>query len=299
MATKIPVNALYGYLDQMLADRWGYIWGTAGVLWTEARQAATDNEMAQKYGRQWIGHYVTDCSGVMVYIWKQYGLTIPHGSNSIRRRYVGALQDTPAPGYAAFKRRGDDFYHIGIVGANGETVYEARGTRDGFVISNASAWDVFAPFAQVDYTEGGETMPQTEPLYEARVTTRTGALNLRSGPGTGYPIVAKIPRGETVEVLTEYETGWDYVRHSARAGYVSAEYLTPVNGSETRSEAPVAGDGETPTEGETNGSDAKLDVSGAIYAVYCPCMTREQAEAVAREHPGTQILQMLGYGEGV
>ena len=77
---KIPVKGLYENCEMMLRDHWGYIWGTAGIEWTQARQDATENEMAQKYGSRWIGHMVTDCSGVMVYIWRQYGLKIPHGS---------------------------------------------------------------------------------------------------------------------------------------------------------------------------------------------------------------------------
>ena len=41
---------------------WGYIWGTAGVMWTEARQRqieqTTDENraMSRKYGSKWIGH---------------------------------------------------------------------------------------------------------------------------------------------------------------------------------------------------------------------------------------------------
>ena len=101
----IPVSELYQYCDKMLAEKWGYIWGTSGIKWTQARQNAVSDDMAKKYGSKWIGHMVSDCSGVMVYIWKQYGLSIAHGSNSIVRKYCGAVSKTPQPGYAAFKWR--------------------------------------------------------------------------------------------------------------------------------------------------------------------------------------------------
>ena len=53
-----------------LQNAWGYIWGTAGTMWTEAKQKAlektTDEEraMGRKYGLKWIGHMVADCSGL-------------------------------------------------------------------------------------------------------------------------------------------------------------------------------------------------------------------------------------------
>lgn len=228
--SKIPVNDVFDAVEMMLKDRWGYIYGTAGILWTQSRQNTTTNEMAQRYGSRWIGHMVTDCSGVMVYIWKKHGLKIPHGSNSIRRQSVGLTQLTPEPGYAAFKVKKTDFYHIGIVGADGATVYEARGTQAGFVTSNVDEWDCFAPFNDVDYS--GEVVPVPETgkqvNYRAEVSTASGSLNLRSGPGTKYPIVERIPKGKMVDVWMEYPDGWDFVSYMGDQGYVSAQYLTPL-----------------------------------------------------------------------
>lgn len=224
--SKIPVSGLYKYCEMMLKDRWGYIWGTAGIKWTEARQKAATNEMAQKYGSRWIGHMVADCSGVMVYIWRQYGLKIAHGSNSIRRQSVGALTNLPQPGYAAFKVRESDYYHIGIVGADGKTVYEAQGTIAGFTTSPASRWNCFAPFKDVDYTEEAEEMPDGERvIYRAEVTTKSGVLNVRSGNGTQYPIIDKLPKGTIVDVMVECPNGWRYIDDDGDQGYVDGRYL--------------------------------------------------------------------------
>lgn len=232
MSKKIPVAGLYTYCDQMLRDQWGYIWGTAGVLWTESRQSTVTDETAQKYGSKWIGHMVADCSGVPVYIWRQYGLSIPHGSNSIRRQSVGALVKAPSPGYAAFRVKGEDYHHIGIVGADGATVYESKGTRYGFVTSKADTWDCFAPFKDVLYEEVQPVPSGTQVNYQAEVTTKSGPLNLRSGPGTSYPITDRIPKGATVTVWMEYPDGWRFVdykaAHDSEQGYVSAQYLTPL-----------------------------------------------------------------------
>ena len=94
----MTIQDVWRYCEMMLNDKWGYIWGASGQLWTQAKQDSASNEMAQKYGQQWVGHIVADCSGVMVYIWKQYGLSIYHGSNTIARKYCGTMQTTPQPG---------------------------------------------------------------------------------------------------------------------------------------------------------------------------------------------------------
>lgn len=237
--SKIPVKALYDNCEMMLHEGWGYIWGTAGVLWTEAKQKAVENEMAQKYGSRWIGHYVTDCSGVMVYIWKLYGLKIAHGSNSIRKQSVGTLTNLPQPGYAAFKvKDGGDYYHIGIVGKDGKTVYEAQGTIAGFVTSDASRWDCFAPFKDVAYEGEVNPMPDQGVLYQAKVTTESGSLRLRSKPDATSTILTNIPKGTILDVYGD-ENGWSSTIYDGMAGYCSNKYLT-------RLDDPV----ETPVEPE-------------------------------------------------
>ena len=232
---KIPVSALFDNCEMMLYDHWGYIWGTAGIMCTEIiLNKAVNNpnnpspEITEKYGKQWLGHMVTDCSGVMVYIWKQYGLSIPHGSNSmVRQGYVLDISPTPKAGYAAFVYKEDkkDYSHIGIVGEDGQTVYEARGTQSGFVTSKVTdpKWNRFGRFRDVDYEESGETL---KPPYYATVTTNSGPLNVRSGPSTDYPKIGKVEKGKTVIVKT-HNAEWDFINADGLQGYVSTVYLRP------------------------------------------------------------------------
>ena len=238
---KIPVRDLYKYLDMMLADRWGYIYGTAGIKWTAERQHALEDKygdddpnygMSVRYGSKWIGSMVTDCSGVMVYIWKQFGLSIPHGSSSmVRQKYIVDCGPTPHPGWAALvdpTPETDDNKHIGIVGADGQTVYEAKGTQAGFVTSLVTdkKWTKFGRFVDVDYEDQEE--PTVEVLYYAEVVTKTGNLNLRSGPSTSDPKIGSIPKGATVEVYKEYGD-WDYIGYDGKNGYAAAQYLKRID----------------------------------------------------------------------
>lgn len=269
---KIPVADLYAECRKMLSDEWGYIMGTAGILWTKSRQDAATDAMAKKYGSKWIGHRVADCSGVMVYIWKQHGMTIAHGSNSIARKYCGKRTKTPKPGYAAFKWKEKDtakypdglgdFYHIGIVAEDGQNVYESRGTQAGFVLSAASSWYCFAPFDDVDYSGKDE---EGTPLYEAKVSTPNGGrLNVRVAPGLNARIVGKIPCGETVDVW-EDDGEWSRIGGDGLTGWVFNAYLE-------KTDAPAP--------------EPAPDEIVMRYGVWVPCENMDQAVALAAAHPG-------------
>ena len=237
----------------MLRDEWGYIWGTAGVMWTAEKQAAVENEMARKYGSKWIGHMVTDCSGVMVYIWKQFGLKIPHGSSSmVRQGYIIDCGSEPHPGWAALVDKTPetpDNDHIGIVGADGITVYEAKGTQAGFVTSKVTdkKWTKFGRFKDVDYTGGDQ--PVCTP-YKASVTIKSGHLNVRSGPGTEYAKIAKLNNGDIVTVQAE-AAGWSYINDPV-LGYCASQYLTPIAQAVPQTSAPAQEDEQADVDAWAN-----------------------------------------------
>ena len=243
MSGKIPVERVYEYLEMMLRDKWGYIYGTSGQLWTQSKQNTTTNDMAQRYGSRWIGHMVTDCSGVMVYIWRQFGLKIPHGSSSmVRQGYIVDCGPDPHPGWAAIVDHTPDTpdnTHIGIVGRDGKTVYEAKGTQAGFTTSKVtdSKWSKFGRFKDVNYEEVEPVPSGKQVSYKAEVTTNKGSLNIRKGPGidpnTGdlYEKIGSVRKGTIVDVWTECDNGWRFIDDDGDQGYVDGRYLTKVEGT--------------------------------------------------------------------
>lgn len=58
------------------------------------------------------------------------------------------------------------------------------------------------------------------------------AVNVRTGPGTGFGIVDQLTEGEIVEVTECAPSGWCFVEHSGPDGWVSATYLTMAPGSD-------------------------------------------------------------------
>lgn len=146
----------------------GYIWGSYGQLWTEARQRALnkttdeDHKISRQYGSKWIGKRVWDCSGL--WYWMMYsinGIKFSHGSNTIWNEYCsrkgklvrGDRSDGEylKPGSAVFMCRDGKRYHIGVYVGDG-VVIEAKGTQSGVVMSSVAQWDEWGEIRNVEYT---------------------------------------------------------------------------------------------------------------------------------------------------
>ena len=76
-----------------------------------------------------------------------------------------------------------------------------------------------------------EEPPETEPETETcQGTVTADVLNVRSGAGTGYSKVALLSRGASVTITGETD-GWYAITAGSIEGYVSAEYITILDGS--------------------------------------------------------------------
>ena len=201
----IKASALIEKFQYALANHWGYIWGTAGVEWTQAKQnqkvqymvnkygsdwkknaeAKNDNYYgAAMYGSKWIGHTVADCSGLFAWAFKQLGGSIAHGSNSIYDRYCtsdkGKITDnnrgTLAPGTAVFVNKNGNKSHIGLYVGNGKVI-EASGTQAGVCTSNLSAgkWTYYGRLKNVEYGESPTPPSPTPPDPDQKPTLRRGS----------------------------------------------------------------------------------------------------------------------------
>jgi len=183
----ISASALVDKFEYALDNKWGYIWGAAGILWTEAKQKQKVDYMVNKYGTswkknseakqdnyynaavygsKWIGHYVADCSGLFAWAFAKLGGSIAHGSNSIYDRYctekgklTNEVRKTIKPGTAVFTGDSKSHGHIGLYVGNGKVI-EASGTQAGVCVSNLSAskWTYWGELRGVTYdTEGSST----------------------------------------------------------------------------------------------------------------------------------------------
>ena len=177
----IKAADIIALFQKALAEKWGYIWGQAGALWTEAKQRAATREQTVKYGSKWIGHYVADCSGMFSWAFKTLGGYMYHGSNTMWKKYMvskGALAKGRRtdgrelkPGSAVFKVSGTNYYHVGLYIGNG-TVIEAKGTSSGVVTNAVSTWQAWGEMKGVDYGEVADSTPATVPETDSALGTR-------------------------------------------------------------------------------------------------------------------------------
>lgn len=188
----ISTEALIAKFQYALNNGWGYIYGTAGEMWTAAKQANlnkttdADREMGRKYGSKWIGHYVADCSGLFSWSFRQLGSYMYHGSNTMWNKYCTAQGNLKngkrtdgkdlKPGTAVFTKklrkgvwnRG----HVGLYIGNG-WVIEAQGTKAGVCRSKVtnSKWVEWGELKRVDY--GGSPQPTPTPTPPSPTPTPT------------------------------------------------------------------------------------------------------------------------------
>ena len=183
----ISTQALIEKFQKALHDHWGYIWGTAGVKWTEEKQSAIEKttekkyEKARKYGKKWIGHTVSDCSGLFSWAFKQLGGTMYHGSNTMYLKWCtdkGQLQKGRRtdgrglkPGTAVFIWDGSTYSHVGLYIGDG-VVIEAASTQKGVTTSKVSdgKWTHWGELKGVDYSGVTE-----EPMAEIKPTLKRGS----------------------------------------------------------------------------------------------------------------------------
>ena len=153
----------------------GYIYGTQGIEWTQARQTAMEKNKAGdpnyaesiRYGKKWIGHRVWDCSGLTRQAALQAGASIHHGSNSTYLYdcdHKGKLTDELAlpVGAFVFVYKNGKRTHIGTVTGDDE-VTEASCARVGVIKSklHKGKWHEWGlcKGVQFDFIPGGDPDP--------------------------------------------------------------------------------------------------------------------------------------------
>ena len=232
---NIKASDLIAKAQYILDNNWGYIWGQAGALWTQAKQNAATRDSTKQYGQKWVGHYVTDCSGLFYWAFKQLGGYMYHGSNTMYKSYCvskGKLKNGSRtdgnelkPGTAVFTGTEDNHGHVGLYIGNGEVI-EAQGTQAGVVKSKVSLskWTFWGELKGVDYDNSiptSTTEPEDTNTKSAVVIgTR---LALREAPSTNANIIMRVNTGERVQLLDD--TSWVKVKYQGKTGYMMAKYL--------------------------------------------------------------------------
>lgn len=268
MATTaaITTDKLIEKFQYALDNKWGYILGAWHTKWTQALQNAkvrhmkttyganwkTDaaakkdrNYTAAMYGSRWVDRYVTDCSGLFYWAFKELGGYMYHGSNTMWKKYCinqgklvnGKRSDNRVlkPGTAVFVlKNGTDRSHVGLY-IGGDTVIEASGTKTGVITSKITdrKWAEWGELKGVLYDNTGEEeeqenaptpTPASEPESEkiAVATVNNVKVALRALPSTTTAVLTRINKGTQVELVKDE---WTKVKYQGKVGYMMTKFL--------------------------------------------------------------------------
>ena len=76
----------------------------------------------------------------------------------------------------------------------------------------------------IKVSSGSTSQPSTS---TTKATVTATSLNVRSGAGTSYSVITKLPKGTVVDVLESASNGWKKIKTSGgTTGWVCGEYLT-------------------------------------------------------------------------
>lgn len=228
----ISTSALIEKFQTALDNDWGYIWGQAGDVWTEAKQKSATRDTTKKYGSKWIGYRVADCSGLFHWAFAKLGGYMYHGSDTMFRKYTtanGKLKSGKRtdgkellPGTAMFvwKEKDQKYGHVGLFIGNGYVI-EAASTQSGVIktkVSN-SKWTHWGELKGVDYGVKPEPIPEG---YAEVTGTRVA---LRTAPTTQSSVILRIDTGKQVKLEAPPPSEWDYVSYHGKKGYMMKKFL--------------------------------------------------------------------------
>ncbi len=135
-----------------------------------------------------------------------------------------------------------DYYHIGLVTALQpltitHCTLDAKAGINGITTdTRLGAWAFGGALKGVNYTQGGiSTMAA---LYDAKVVTTGGALNIRTAAAKGASIAGRAANGALLQVLEETDDTWAHVYWNGVDGYAMRAYLSRI--SDTTDEAATA-----------------------------------------------------------
>lgn len=206
-------------LNKCLNDHWGSIDGTDGQFWTEEKQAETkEGSPEKKFGERWIGKHVADDIGLV-----RYAL-VTLGDNSLAKgieaedvweklcENKGSLPyDELKPGSIVFKKKGEEFAHIGVYVGSGKVI-EAKSVKMGVGMSSVtSGWDAWGELASVNYSGKAVRKLVEEPEPDTRVLSgdvfvhaeNGNNVNVRADKSASAAVVDLLPVDTRVEVLED------------------------------------------------------------------------------------------------
>ena len=142
-------------------------------------------------------------------------------------------------GMLAFKRRGTDVHHVGLVTGDGTVVHSSSAAGKVVETKLDASWQLLAVHRYIEAQElhhpaapvspsGGSLEDETEETrmeaYKMKVVA--SSLNVRDEPDIKGKRIGRLNEGDVVTVQASFSDGWKYVTYGDGAlGYVDGSYL--------------------------------------------------------------------------
>ena len=142
-------------------------------------------------------------------------------------------------GMLAFKRRGTDVHHVGLVTERGTVIHSSSAAGKVVETKLDDTWQLLAVHRYIDVQElphpsapaapsGGSLGDETEDTkmeaYKMKVVA--SSLNVRDEPDVKGERIGRLNEGAVVTVQASFADGWKYVTYGDGAlGYVDGSYL--------------------------------------------------------------------------
>ena len=169
-------------------------------------------------------------------LWKSYDMSAKYRDLTWRQEGIQGAR----AGMLAFKRSGENVHHVGLVTGDGTVIHSS--SARGQVVETAldGGWALLGIHRYIEAAGAAGTEDNVNVLYQAVVSTQSGALNVRDAPDGGR--IGSLPKGTMVDVLAEPAQGWTFVRSGSLMGYVSSAYLTRAESEEAENVISVSPD---------------------------------------------------------
>lgn len=168
-------------------------------------------------------------------LWASYGASAKYRDLTWRQDGIAGAQ----AGMLAFKRRGTDVHHVGLVTGDGTVIHSSSAAGKVVETPLNASWHFLAVHRYIEAQElpqqaapaapsGGSLWDETEEMQmEAyKMTVVASSLNIRDEPDVKGRKIGRLSEGAVVTVQAEMENGWKYVSYGDRgSGYVDGIYL--------------------------------------------------------------------------
>lgn len=158
-------------------------------------------------------------------LWKSAEVSAKYRDLTWRQEGIAGAQ----AGMLAFKRRGTDVHHVGLVTGDGTVIHSSSTAGKAVETKLDASWHLLAVHRYIEALPSGaslgdETEDTRMEAYKMKVVA--SSLNVRDEPDVSSRRIGRLNEGAVVTVQAEMENGWKYVTYGDRgSGYVDGSYL--------------------------------------------------------------------------